>query len=167
AETGSPWKLVSEGGEWIPTRAQAIPSPHPIGTEPLAIEGRGSRSRDREQACARQEAQVHRRREVADRARGRRVHRARGRRGASATGGDLQLAVTAWRKQLALHGSEGLAQRAPGRKPKLDAKDRRILELEKRTARLEAKLELADKLIALQKKASELLGIELASDDES
>src|SRR6185312_3794487 len=85
AETGSPWKLVSEGGEWIPTRAQAIPSPHPIGTEPLAIEGRGSRSRDREQACARQEAQVHRRREVADRARGRRVHRARSRRGASAT----------------------------------------------------------------------------------
>src|SRR6185437_14691334 len=75
--------------------------------------------------------------------------------------------LTAWRKQLALHGSEGLAQRAPGRKPKLDAKDRRILELEKRTARLEAKLELADKLIALQKKASELLGIELASDDES
>jgi transposase len=74
--------------------------------------------------------------------------------------------LTSWRKQLALRGSEGIASRTPGRKPKLDAKDRRILELEKRAARLEAKLALADKLIALQKKASELLGIELASDDE-
>lgn len=75
--------------------------------------------------------------------------------------------LTAWRKQLALRGSEGLAPRTPGRKPKLDAKDRRIQELEKKAARLEAKLSLAEKLIALQKKASELLGIELASDDES
>ena len=75
--------------------------------------------------------------------------------------------LTRWRRQFDLRGSEGLAARAPGRKPKLDAKDRRILELEKRTARLEAKLALADKLIALQKKASELLGIELATDGES
>lgn len=75
--------------------------------------------------------------------------------------------LTSWRSQLAVHGSEGLSPRTPGRKPKLDAKDKRILELERRAARLEAKLELADKLIALQKKASELLGIELASDGES
>jgi hypothetical protein len=75
--------------------------------------------------------------------------------------------LAAWRKELALHGSEGLAQRKPGRKPKLDAKDRRIAELERRAARLEAKLELADKLIALQKKAAEILGIQLASDGES
>ena len=75
--------------------------------------------------------------------------------------------LTAWRRQFELRGSEGLAARACGRKPKLDTKDRRILELEKRTARLEAKLALADKLIALQKKASELLGIELATDGES
>ncbi|WP_437618198.1 hypothetical protein [Sorangium sp. So ce1151] len=34
--------------------------------------------------------------------------------------------LTAWRKQLALHGSEALAGRKPGRKPKQDAKDRRI-----------------------------------------
>ena len=40
--------------------------------------------------------------------------------------------LTAWRNQLALHGSEALA----GRKPKQDAKDRRIAELEKRSARL-------------------------------
>jgi transposase len=75
--------------------------------------------------------------------------------------------LTAWRKQLALHGSAALGVHRPGRKPKLDAKDRRILELEKRNARLEAKLALADKLIALQKKASELLGVELATDEES
>jgi len=75
--------------------------------------------------------------------------------------------LTSWRTQLAMHGSEGLTPRTPGRKPKLDAKDKRILELEKRAARLEAKLQLADKLIALQKKASELLGIELATDGES
>ena len=75
--------------------------------------------------------------------------------------------LSAWRKQLALRGSEGLASRKPGRKARLDAKDRRILELEKQAARLEAKLALADKLLDLQKKASELLGIELASDGES
>lgn len=75
--------------------------------------------------------------------------------------------LAAWRKQLALHGSEGLEAKKPGRKAKLDAKDRRIAELEKRAAKLEAKLELADKLIALQKKAAEILGIQLANDGES
>jgi transposase len=75
--------------------------------------------------------------------------------------------LAAWRKQLALHGSEALAGRRPGRKPKLDAKDRRIAELEKRAARLEAKLSLAEKLIDLQKKVSVILGINLATDEES
>lgn len=74
--------------------------------------------------------------------------------------------LAAWRKQLALHGSEALAGRKPGRKPKLDAKDRRIAELEKRAAKLEAKLELTGHLLALQKKAALILGIELASDEE-
>jgi transposase-like protein len=73
--------------------------------------------------------------------------------------------LAAWRKQLALHGSEALGGRKPGRKPTLDAKDRRIAELEKRAARLEAKLELAGQLLALQKKAALILGIELASDE--
>jgi len=75
--------------------------------------------------------------------------------------------LTAWRKQLALRGSSGLVPQKPGRKPKLDAKDRRIAELEKRAARLEAKLSLAEKLIDLQKKVSAILGIDLASDGES
>jgi transposase len=75
--------------------------------------------------------------------------------------------LAAWRKQLVLHGSEALAGRKPGRKPKLDAKDRRIVELEQRAARLEAKLSVAEKLIDLQKKVSAILGINLATDGES
>jgi transposase len=75
--------------------------------------------------------------------------------------------LTGWRKQLVLHGSEALAGRKPGRKPKLDAKDRRIAELEQRATRLEAKLSLAEKLIDLQKKVSAILGINLATDGES
>jgi transposase len=75
--------------------------------------------------------------------------------------------LTAWRKQLELHGSEALAGRKPGRKPKSDAKDRRIAELELRATRLEAKLEIAEKLIDLQKKVSAILGISLATDGES
>jgi transposase-like protein len=75
--------------------------------------------------------------------------------------------LTAWRKQLALHGSEALAGRKPGRKPKLDAKDRRIAELEQRAARLEGKLSLAEKLIDLQKKVSAILGLNFATEGES
>lgn len=74
--------------------------------------------------------------------------------------------LAAWRKQLALHGSEALAGRKPGRKPKQDAKDRRIAELEKRSARLEEKLALAEKLIDLQKKVSAILGVNLTTDGE-
>jgi transposase-like protein len=75
--------------------------------------------------------------------------------------------LAAWRKQLALHGSEALAGRKPGRKPRFDAKDRRIAELEKHAARLEAKLSLAEKLLDLQKKVSVLLGIDLTSGGDS
>jgi transposase len=69
--------------------------------------------------------------------------------------------LAGWRKQLELHGSEALAGRKRGPKPKFDAKDKRIEELEKRTAKLEAKLALAGKLLDLQKKAASILGIEL------
>jgi transposase-like protein len=75
--------------------------------------------------------------------------------------------LAAWRKRLALRGTEALAAHKPGRKPKLDAKDRRIAELEKRAARLEAKLSLAEKLIDLQKKVSAILGISLTTDGET
>ena len=66
-----------------------------------------------------------------------------------------------WRQQLNLRGSEGLKAGKPGRKPKLDAKDRRIQELERKTAHLERELLISQKLIELQKKAHEVLGIAL------
>jgi transposase-like protein len=75
--------------------------------------------------------------------------------------------LAAWRKQLALHGSEALGGRKPGRKPKFDAKDKRIAELEKRAAKLEAKLSLAQKLIELQKKVGLILDADLATEGES
>jgi len=75
-------------------------------------------------------------------------------------------ALVGWRKQLQLHGSEALVSRKPGRKPKLDAKDKRIAELEKHAARLEGKLSLAEKLLDLQKKVSAILGIDLSNDGE-
>lgn len=75
--------------------------------------------------------------------------------------------LAAWRKQLALHGSEALGTVKRGPKPRRDAKDLRIAELEKRAAKLEAKLVLAGKLIDLQKKVSAILGIELPSVDET
>jgi transposase-like protein len=48
--------------------------------------------------------------------------------------------LAAWRKQLALRGTEGLEGAKPGRKPKLDARDHRILELERRVQVLESEL---------------------------
>lgn len=74
--------------------------------------------------------------------------------------------LSSWRAQIGEHGRAGLEARKPGRKPKLDAKDRRIAELQKRNAVLERKLHVADAVIALQKKAHEILGIALPSLDE-
>jgi transposase len=75
--------------------------------------------------------------------------------------------LAGWRKQLELHGSEALGGRRPGRKPKYDAKDMRIAELEKQAAKLEAKLSLAHKLIELQKKVGLILDADLTSEGES
>jgi hypothetical protein len=49
----------------------------------------------------------------------------------------------------------------PGRKPRLTEAERRNVELMKRNAELERKLHVANVLIALQKKAHEVLGIAL------
>ena len=76
--------------------------------------------------------------------------------------------LSSWRAQLGENGKSGLEPRKPGRKPKFDAKDRRIAELQKRNAVLERKLHIADAVIALQKKAHEILGIALPTiDDEN
>lgn len=74
--------------------------------------------------------------------------------------------LSAWRVQLGAHGAGGLEPRKPGRKPKLDAKDIRIAAQEKRIAVLERRAHIAEALIALQKKAHELLGIALPESGE-
>ena len=73
--------------------------------------------------------------------------------------------LSAWRLQLGAHGAEGLAARKPGRKPKLTEAERRNAELAKRNTDLERKLRIANALIALQKKAHELLGLALPESD--
>ncbi len=74
--------------------------------------------------------------------------------------------LTKWRQQFAAQGAEGLKAQKPGRKPKLDDKDRQLLALSKHNAKLERKLLIANALIGLQKKAHEILGIALPDNDE-
>lgn len=69
--------------------------------------------------------------------------------------------LAAWRKAIEHHGVRGLEGVRPGRKAKQDPKDARIEALEKKAARLEHELDVAQKLIAIQKKVSELLGVTL------
>ena len=69
--------------------------------------------------------------------------------------------LSAWRTQLGARGEAGLASRTPGRKPKLSAKDRELLAVTKQNEVLQRKLRIANALIALQKKAHELLGLTL------
>ncbi len=64
-----------------------------------------------------------------------------------------------WRKQLAESGTEGLEPKKAGRKPK-DERDRRIEALERENRRLNKRIEVAEGLVELQKKWSELLGDE-------
>ena len=74
--------------------------------------------------------------------------------------------LSAWREQLGARGEAGLAPQTPGRKPKLDEKDRKVLGLEKQLAKLERKLLVANAVIDLQKKAHEVLGLALPEYDE-
>lgn len=71
-----------------------------------------------------------------------------------------------WRSQLEAGGQAGLEAQKPGRKSSRDDKDRVIEKLEKRAARLEKKLDLAHKLIDLQKKTHEILGLALPTLDD-
>jgi transposase-like protein len=74
--------------------------------------------------------------------------------------------LSAWRQQFGARGAAGLSPQKPGRKAKLDDKDRRLLALEKENAKLKRKLRVADAVIGLQKKAHEVLGIALPEIDE-
>lgn len=71
-----------------------------------------------------------------------------------------------WRKKLEVHGTERMAATKRGRKPKLDDKDRRIMELEKRLKAAEKELGVQLALVELQKKVSAILGIDLTKPEE-
>ena len=73
--------------------------------------------------------------------------------------------LSAWRQQLGARGLLGLEAQKPGRKPKLDEKDRQLLAVTKENAALKRKLQIANALIELQKKAHEVLGIALPEFD--
>ena len=74
--------------------------------------------------------------------------------------------LSGWRRQFGAQGADGLTPKKPGRKPKLDAKDRELIALQKLNAKLEKKLLIANAIIGLQKKAHEILGIALPEYDE-
>jgi len=73
--------------------------------------------------------------------------------------------LSSWRTLLGAHGSAGLTTKKPGRKPKLTEAERLNVQLTKRNAELERKLHIANVLIALQKKAHEILGLALPESD--
>ncbi len=74
--------------------------------------------------------------------------------------------LSSWREQLGAHGAAGLTAKKAGRKPKLFEAERLNVQLMKRNAELERKLHVANVLIALQKKAHEVLGLALPESDE-
>ena len=74
--------------------------------------------------------------------------------------------LTSWRSQLARGGADALVAQKPGRKPKLDEQGRELLALTKRNVVLERKLQIANAIIELQKKAHEIMGIALPELDE-
>jgi len=75
--------------------------------------------------------------------------------------------VSRWRK--AWENGElsraGAKKRGPIRKP-VDERDKRIAELEREVKRFRARAERAEALVEVQKKVSELLGVELPETDE-
>ena len=73
--------------------------------------------------------------------------------------------LSSWRTLLGAHGSAGLTAKKAGRKPKFTEAERLNIQLTKRNAELERKLHIANVLIALQKKAHEILGLALPESD--
>ena len=70
--------------------------------------------------------------------------------------------LTAWRAARGRGELAGLARRRRGPKVKpADARDKRIAELERENRRLQARAERAEALVEVQKKLSQLLGLDL------
>lgn len=65
--------------------------------------------------------------------------------------------LTTWRNQLASAGEAGLENSPAGRKPSKDSKDKAIDALQREKAKLEQRLQVAEGLLELQKKAFTLL----------
>lgn len=65
--------------------------------------------------------------------------------------------LTSWRKE----AEAGLEARKRGAKAKVDARDRRIAQLERQLRRSNERAERAEALVELQKKVSQLMGIAL------
>ena len=76
--------------------------------------------------------------------------------------------LSTWRAARQRGELAALTPRARGPKAKpVDPRDRKIAELERETRRLQARLERAEGLIAVQKKVAQLLGIPLANDENT
>ena len=76
--------------------------------------------------------------------------------------------LAAWRAARKRGDLAGLAPRPRGPKAKpVDPRDKKIAELERETRRLQARLERAEGLIAVQKKVAQILGIPLANDEST
>src|SRR6058998_361636 len=76
--------------------------------------------------------------------------------------------LSAWRAARQRGELAGLTPRPRGPKAKpVDPRDKKIAELERQTRRLQARLERAEGLIAVQKKVAQILGISLANDENA
>ena len=70
--------------------------------------------------------------------------------------------LATWRRQRESGEIDGLTPKKRGRKPQLrDERDQKITSLEAEIAKIRARAEKAELLVALQKKVSEILGIAL------
>jgi transposase len=75
--------------------------------------------------------------------------------------------LSSWRVARSRGEISGLAPKKRGRKIKqADARDHRIVELERENQKLKKRVEHAEAIIEVQKKVSQLLGIQLPSSDE-
>jgi transposase len=73
--------------------------------------------------------------------------------------------LSTWRKQRDAGELAGLTPKRRGRKRvEVDARDRKIVELQRENAKLTARAERAEALVDLQKKVASLLGTPLGSD---
>ena len=76
--------------------------------------------------------------------------------------------LAGWRRARDAGELGALGPKKRGPKPVvLDARDRKIAELERAVARAEARARQAEGLVALQKKVADLLGIQLPKEDET